>query len=499
MSNIIIYTRAYNAEKTLCRAVDSILKQTHTDFTYYLLDNAATDGTCEIIKQYANQDRRIIPLHNEKNGNGNGILDVLKNYNGEYYFCSLDSDDEYYQNFLEKMLSFMEENSLDIGACGNDFIDSESGKYLASRKLESNLILENEAFGESFPKYHQFMRAIWGKIYHLNVLHNCDLKFKKGVSYGTDTIFAMEAFRNANRVGILSESLHKYYVSPKSISYQFDNNRIKSDQIIFDATCDYLISKTGQISDKNMEFLYCVYLNAITDTLNVLLKTNISTVDRIKDFISIFDNSKTQSLIKWQGLQSEKSEIFNQVATWVLAQNEVHRDQGLELAADILSEINIYPTKIEGWQNGETFLLLAKIRERLIKRGDPTNIDAKISVISKTTPYLSGMDVGFLVCYRSIVFDILNNNEISALNQLEELIAQGADIPDNYIEDFLKLALNLAAKLECHDYFIYFKKMQISLLIDLSRIDEAINEFADWDRILPDDLDFKELKKRLEG
>jgi hypothetical protein len=59
------------------------------------------------------------------------------------------------------------------------------------------------------------------------------------------------------------------------------------------------------------------------------------------------------------------------------------------------------------------------------------------------------------------------------------------------------MALNLSAKLELHDYFIYFKKLQISLLIELSKINEAIEEFADWDKILSDDIDFKNLKERL--
>jgi hypothetical protein len=59
------------------------------------------------------------------------------------------------------------------------------------------------------------------------------------------------------------------------------------------------------------------------------------------------------------------------------------------------------------------------------------------------------------------------------------------------------LALNLSAKLESHDYFIYFKKLQISLLIELSKTNEAIKEFADWDEILSDDIDFKNLKERL--
>ena len=42
---IYIRTFAYNAEKTLERAVDSILNQTYADFTYYLMDHGSTDGT----------------------------------------------------------------------------------------------------------------------------------------------------------------------------------------------------------------------------------------------------------------------------------------------------------------------------------------------------------------------------------------------------------------------------------------------------------------------
>ena len=83
MSKIIIYTPAYNAEKTLRRAVDSILNQTHKEFIYYLLDNASTDGTYEIIKEYAKNDKRIIPLHNEINWVGNGILDIIKNHEND--------------------------------------------------------------------------------------------------------------------------------------------------------------------------------------------------------------------------------------------------------------------------------------------------------------------------------------------------------------------------------------------------------------------------------
>ena len=103
----------------------------------------------------------------------------------------------------------------------------------------------------------------------------------------------MNAFYNANRVGILSESLHKYYVSPKSVSYQFDKNRTKSDRVLFDAACDFLISKCGAVSDENLNFLWIVYFNAIKDTLNVLLNAQISVSDKFEYLLDIFPVSYT--------------------------------------------------------------------------------------------------------------------------------------------------------------------------------------------------------------
>ncbi|MCL2079898.1 MAG: hypothetical protein FWH17_08685 [Oscillospiraceae bacterium] len=55
-------------------------------------------------------------------------------------------------------------------------------------------------------------------------------------------------------------------------------------------------------------------------------------------------------------------------------------------------------------------------------------------------------------------------------------------------------ALTLAAKLERAEYFVFFKKVQIKLLIDAGEKEKAKLEFADWDEIIPDDEDFKKLK-----
>jgi hypothetical protein len=159
--------------------------------------------------------------------------------------------------------------------------------------------------------------------------------------------------------------------------------------------------------------------------------------------------------------------------------------------------MDIYPNKIKGWKDEEVYNLLTMIRDKQIERDLPNNADSHIISVASKSPYLVGLEVGFLCYFKDIVSSILQNDEENALSQIIELIAEGTEIPDEYAESLILMALNLSAKLELHDYFIYFKKLQISLLIELSKINEAIEEFADWDKILSDDIDFKNLKERL--
>ncbi|MEW5954325.1 MAG: glycosyltransferase family 2 protein [Bacillota bacterium] len=497
MGTVIIYTPAYNAEKTLKLTVNSVLAQTHTDFMYYLLDNASTDNTYEIVKEYAERDRRIVPLHNEINRSGNMIWDVIQNHSNDCYVCELDADDEYAPDFLEKMLTFMKNYNLEIAACGNNFIDVQTKRLVGIRKLSKNLILECNGFNEHFTQYYQFMRAMWGKVYSVSVFRETNWKEYVTTLYGTDTLFTMTAFQKAKRVGILSESLHRYYISPKSDSYKFNEDRITSDSILFDAARNFLITKCGTVSQENLNFLYHVYLNASQDTINVLLNSQISVTDKLNRLRDIFQCQHTQELVQWPGLEVQKNKLFRQVAVWVLSQKEVCCDMGLETAADILAAMGVHPTRINGWQDCWVFLLLTKLKNKLPKTVSLCKTDDQIVSITSKLPLLAGLDAEFLTFYPEIVFSIMIHDEKKALRQIKEIIERETDIPDEYIEAFLTLGLNLSAKLEYAKDFIYFKKLHIWMLIEFSRIDEAQEELADWEEILPNDMDFEELRGRL--
>ena len=76
--NISILMSAYNAEKTLAKAIDSILSQSYRDYEFIICDDASLDGTLAILEEYAERDERIVLIrHTENKGLGASLNDCL--------------------------------------------------------------------------------------------------------------------------------------------------------------------------------------------------------------------------------------------------------------------------------------------------------------------------------------------------------------------------------------------------------------------------------------
>jgi glycosyltransferase involved in cell wall biosynthesis len=95
MPKIAMYTKALNAERTIRRAIDSVIAQTHENWVYYCCNNGSTDKAGAIIDEYAAKDSRIVALHNEINLDFSSLRQKCGQYftlSGEIdYFASLDA------------------------------------------------------------------------------------------------------------------------------------------------------------------------------------------------------------------------------------------------------------------------------------------------------------------------------------------------------------------------------------------------------------------------
>jgi glycosyltransferase involved in cell wall biosynthesis len=501
MPKCVVYTSAYNAEQTLALTVNSMQAQTYKDWVWYIVDNGSTDETGKLIREYAREDSRIIPLANKKNHvweKGNTCWSIISEYQDDDCFCWLDADDAYKPEFLLKMIAFLKDNRLDIAICGYDFVDTITNLTYSVRKLESDLILDNSnAYDEYFTLYHPLIRTIWAKLYKISVFKDFDRVKINSVAYGWDTYLVLESLRCASRVGFLAKSLHEYNVSPKSLSYRFDERRIASDRLLLDATKEFLVSKCGSVSKKNSDFLFLVYHSALGDTFSVLVSSKLGAMDKIERLGGMLKSSHTQELVRWLGPVAQQDKLFLKAADWLLSQEEVRCGEGMDTAADLLAAIGVYPAAITGWPDSLVFLLLAKIQNRLAATDRQESVHTRIISITAKSPLLCNLDYGFLLYFRDIAYSVLQKDEMHALRQIEDMIAREIDLPDEYAQDFITLGQNIAAKLEQADDFIYLKKLLISMLIENSGFEKAREELADWDMVLPDDLDFRAFRATL--
>ena len=164
----------FNTEKYLSRCLDSIFKQSYKDFEIILVDDASTDGSLRVAKEYAKWDSRlkIIALP-ENSGRDNARLTAIKAASGNYIiFC--DSDDELLPDFLKKAAEYTE-SDCDIIVFGRTRICGTQVppciKYqLQNWTLNHRQILTGREIFRNFFLEQKFPWALWGKCFKSELL-----------------------------------------------------------------------------------------------------------------------------------------------------------------------------------------------------------------------------------------------------------------------------------------------------------------------------------------
>lgn len=104
----------YNREGLIRRCLDSILSQNADDVEIICVDDASTDGTRDVVKEYQNKYANIIMLVNEKNRGQSFARNRGMEYAQGEYIWFVDSDDYIVNNALEGLRKYSEEKKTDI-------------------------------------------------------------------------------------------------------------------------------------------------------------------------------------------------------------------------------------------------------------------------------------------------------------------------------------------------------------------------------------------------
>ena len=258
---VTIVVPIYNVEKYIMNCLDSIKKQTYTDFELLLIDDGSTDESGRIADEYAISDSRAVVYHK-----ANGGLSDARNYGidrakGEY-ICFIDSDDWIESTYLEELVKLISDYRTDIAICaykrntGEEEIDQPV-------KIEKTVETGIEALGNIWSsRYGEYVVA-WNKLYRRKLFE--ENRYAVGLIHEDEAICA-KLYIDAEKVARTNRVLYNYRVN-NNTSIMTSNYSLKRLDIIkaIEIRMDILKRNglTAYYEKDSFKYMYKILLNII--------------------------------------------------------------------------------------------------------------------------------------------------------------------------------------------------------------------------------------------
>lgn len=207
--HISIIVPVYNVETYLQRCIDSILKQTFTDYELLLIDDGSNDKSGAICDEYARKVSRVKVFHKDNGGVSTARNMGLSKANGKWVYF-VDSDDIVLPDALETFVSLIEPvtDFLMAGYCVSD----EYGTVLGQPKVQrSSKLTALQALKEMYvPTDFGYQGYLWCKLFKKEVIRQNNLRFVESISFNEDRVFIVEYLCCVNNVSYTTKSVYNY-------------------------------------------------------------------------------------------------------------------------------------------------------------------------------------------------------------------------------------------------------------------------------------------------
>ena len=274
---ISVIIPCYNAESTLKRCIDSVINQSFgfENIELILYDDASTDSTKDIIRNYAEKYNNVVPIYSEENsgfpvrGRNKGIEIATSDY-----IMFMDNDDEYDLNVCEFFYNELKNTNADLISCGKVNLDTITTEYAPTSpdgKERINIAKEDIIYFED--------RFIWNKIYKRSILIDNDILFPEG-KYAEDLYFTILYLQHCSSlIDVPDYNGYIRHVQEDSISRTWDLKDLTMiigvDQMIYSKISDNKDIDFSRLYKKEIAILlYKLYslhlLNEKNDTITYL-------------------------------------------------------------------------------------------------------------------------------------------------------------------------------------------------------------------------------------
>ncbi len=203
---------AYNVEDYVQRAVESLQRQTFSDFELLIVDDGSTDRTGDIIRGLTRHDQRIIDFHPQNGGAPAARNLALDHAHGKYIYF-MDADDWAEPRMLEDMVNEAESQHVELVVAGF-YIDTyfgQDGQYSTEVKSRPSKVYKTQqefrsAAWQLFDE--NLLYVPWNKLFLRERIERLGIRFRP--TFWDDFPFVLDYIRDVESVSVLEQPYYHF-------------------------------------------------------------------------------------------------------------------------------------------------------------------------------------------------------------------------------------------------------------------------------------------------
>ncbi|MCW2848026.1 MAG: tagF 3 [Marmoricola sp.] len=235
----------YNVREWIRPALDSVLTQSLEDIEFIVVDDGSTDGSADIVREYAAEDDRIRIVTKENAG-----LGAARNTGAEYatgeFIAFFDSDDLVMPDAYRDMVNQLRHS-------GSDFITGAFARGDAATAIKPhwvNRTMGRNRSGISLKDEPDLLLDItaWNKVFRRSFWSRHEFRFMEGVRY-EDQVPITRAYLTARSIDVLRQKVYVWRtrLDGSSITQQKASILDLTDRLRSQEQCAELMRKAPQV------------------------------------------------------------------------------------------------------------------------------------------------------------------------------------------------------------------------------------------------------------
>ena len=268
----------YNNKATIAETLNSLLDQTYKNIIIKIFDNASTDGSIEILKNYEKNFKNIQVYQNKTNIGGEAnFTKCIQHLEGDYG-AIYHADDLYSPTMVEEQIRFLQSHPECSAVATHGYLIDENSNIIGFRPIPDKYLVNKDNIIDGkidllkeVLKYGSFITcpSVMGKV----DIYKNKVKSWNGEDFKTaadlDVWFRFAEF---GKFGLISKPLIKYRESTSSYSYRDMRTRIGENNMFL--VLDFYMNKyKNKLNKKDVaRYKFLLFKDNVNRTINEIIQ-----------------------------------------------------------------------------------------------------------------------------------------------------------------------------------------------------------------------------------